>query len=330
MLKRWLIFCLLSLSNVIYAGNGTSGGGGAFVCRDSQKNILNSELLDLWEAKYLNRLTIDKSNEGIETQIERAFSNLDKFHTPYLDTIKEELEIILNKAIALPKGVTIKAPTDANNNYEKPGCPLEGMMFYDGDLDHVVYNPETYNYLLSNTDKAAVWAHEAIYKVLRDRFNETDSKNTRKLVGCLFSNDCESKYSLMTIEELLKNDPSPMKVICEDGDTTIYVTGSNTNKYGNFIALHTYYTKLDNINLKYPAYETKYDPETNSWLGGLFLQGLENNGLQLAKGTSQINTISYRLENNKMLWRPSSIRHNYYYNSNSTRSREVKCKQVNL
>lgn len=132
-------------------GGTSGGGGGAYVCRDKYNQIINSELLDLWEAKKLAKLDISRSEESIEIQIERALSKFPSHYIipsaklTFLDKIKNELKIIQSSAHRLDDSndISLQAPTDSNTNYQKRGCPLEGMMFYDGELGHVVYIGDT-------------------------------------------------------------------------------------------------------------------------------------------------------------------------------------------
>ena len=65
-------------------------------------------------------------------------------------------------------------------------------MLYNGDSNQLDMKEEIFSKLKTKTDIAATWAHEAIYKILREKNAHTSSKLTRRLVGCLFSddNDC--------------------------------------------------------------------------------------------------------------------------------------------
>jgi hypothetical protein len=74
----------------------------------------------------------------------------------------------------------------------KPGCPLEGMLYYDAERapqPGVVVDSAIFSKLQSATDIAAAWVHEAVYKVYRDKFKATASVDARKVTACLFATD---------------------------------------------------------------------------------------------------------------------------------------------
>lgn len=267
--KMLLILMFISCASLSRAGGVDGGGGGAFVCRDSKGNLLNSELLDLWEAGKINQLEIERSQDEIDIQIENAILKLDPLLTEFLNPIRLEVKTIMANARALSADVGLPVPKDANPKYQKKNCSLEGMMYFDGDLNKVFYNMETYEKLLSNTDKAAAWAHEAIYKYMREHYGETNSFNSRKLVGCLFAKDCDLKSSLMTIEERLKiestsNDESGVLFKCADEKSEFYISGNSTQEIVNglerqvFHQKKVYYTKVNNWTFRFPQVDNFY------------------------------------------------------------------------
>ncbi len=197
-MKSFLVAVLLLAVIQVKAGPSTSGGGGAFVCRDSKGQVTSSELLDLWEAKNLLNWKVEYSKDPVDTQIQKALSRLKLIDTYIADVVEKELIKIRAEAFYLPSTIALNAPVDANHLYTKPGCPLEGMLYYDGDRmpnAGLVVDNTIFKKLLTPTDVAASWIHEAYYKVYRDVLYpgtmpfgpQKTSISSRRMTGCLFS-----------------------------------------------------------------------------------------------------------------------------------------------
>lgn len=147
----------------------------------------------------------------------------------------------------MPAGVKLAFPHDALPNFEKPDCQLQGLMFFDGDQDIVLYDPILKSKLVSKTDEAALWMHEALYKVLRDKFGEATSVATRKAVACVFSSQgCIDK--LMTLEQHLPKNQKVYK--CNNRDVTYFFFQSRRDQSKMSLIL----TRFLGKELKYPAY----------------------------------------------------------------------------
>jgi hypothetical protein len=223
----------LGFSFNVFAGNGTSGGGGAFVCRDNEKNILSSYLLDLWEAQKINNQEIVFSNVSSEEQINNAIEKLNKVDSYLASETAQQVELIFNSARYLPDDISLPAPApaDANSKYQKKDCPLEGMMFYDGDLDQLQIVPSVFNKLATNTDIAAAKLHEALYYVFRNNTIENVQSNIstsipiRNLVGCLFSRNDDCLISNFSKNNILSNSDSAY--LCESPNFSFYLLKKN-------------------------------------------------------------------------------------------------------
>lgn len=167
-------------------GGVDSGGGGAFKCADGK-----TELLDLWEAEAIYDLSITRSNEDVVTQFKRAASKLASIDSALPGEVTTIAQKLFDEKISLKAGIELEPPRDANSNYKKSGCSLVGMMFFDRLKQKLVIDDKHFNKLKSNTDIAAGMMHEAWYLLVRKNQTAnakvTDSVNSRKLVGCLFS-----------------------------------------------------------------------------------------------------------------------------------------------
>lgn len=203
-LLAYLLFFLTIMARAQQAvGPGDGGGGGAYVCRNPDGSIKSSMLVDLWEAERTTfngrKLKIKYSDEDPHAQFERAMDKLREQDPELADVVAQEKENIFRRAEMLADDEEIPVPDDLKTRRNPKGCSATGMMYYEedskyfaGDSDKLVVDKEIFKALRTKTDIAAAWAHEAIYKVFRDRKGQRDSKLTRRLVGCLFSDgkDC--------------------------------------------------------------------------------------------------------------------------------------------
>lgn len=222
-------------------GGESSGGGGGFYCSGTD----STEALDLWEGRTVYGFEIPSSNENIKLQIERALINLELL-APYLvDNVRALVGPLIEESLALPLDVELAFPHDALPDFQKKNCKLAGLMFYDGDAKRVRFDSFLLSKLVSKTDEAALWLHEAIYKALRDNFGETNSKASRKVVACIFSvSGCFDK--LKTLDQLL---PIDRKIYqCYNKSVTYYYFESSQNRI-SFILV-----RAIGKELTYPAY----------------------------------------------------------------------------
>ncbi len=192
---KYSVLVALFVSSVSFAGPGSSGGGGAYVCRNPDQSINKSLLADLWEAQNFmfgyptgkRKLSITKTNESWQDQLEAALIKLEAVDPIFANNVRVELAYLQTHVNDLPLDIGITLPADLDISYFPEGCPAEGMMRYDGVTEHLDIKRGVFSALETQTDIAAAWGHEAIYKVLRERSGQETSGNARHLNACLFS-----------------------------------------------------------------------------------------------------------------------------------------------
>jgi hypothetical protein len=205
-----------------HAGTVSDGGGGAYVCRDAAKKIISSHLVDLWEAENVEwtwpnngqprvarTIKIRFSNANPEQQFQAALSRIAKLDGALADEIKREKTGIFAKPHKLPESISISVPEDLRNTYFPTSCEAEGMMLYRGDKDMLDIRPDIFAALATNTDIAAAWMHEALYKVLRTGAPIPNSKKVRRLNACLFSTDENCLRAMDVLKPLLSIEETP-------------------------------------------------------------------------------------------------------------------------
>ncbi len=185
-LYKKLFIVTLFISRLSLAGGESSGGGGAAVCRDNNKKIVSAQLLDLYEGVVRFNYNIPQINQSAKDQILNALS---KINDPLLkQLIKQTIVQIIDSVTFLPLGVGMAPTTDLGEEYAvvvPEGCAIEPIGFYESDgtlkISRSVYNA------LSETNRAAFFMHESIYKIARDLSYKKDSSESRKTVAAVFS-----------------------------------------------------------------------------------------------------------------------------------------------
>ncbi|MBS1986296.1 MAG: hypothetical protein JST16_19205 [Bdellovibrionales bacterium] len=191
-LRRFFLGSWLAFSFLAWGGNDVGHGGGAWVKRDSAGNVIDAQFLDLWEGPVLEGLTMLKSQDNQAKQIEAALVKLDRWNPAFSEQVRREYNDLSKILIYLPPDVGLAAPTDINSDLTYRGYQLEGVAQYreassSSPERQLLINSELLN-RLPPRDQAALWIHEAVYKVLRDWPNrDADSVRTRRLVARLFS-----------------------------------------------------------------------------------------------------------------------------------------------
>lgn len=239
-----LISFILTISMQTLAqrqGGESSGGGGGFVCRNKAGVATSVELLDLWESPFVFGWTPQNSTLPYEQQIDAAVAKLKIIYAIMGLDIEAAVSLVKSQMAAVPQGVSVPTPTDTGHLFEKPGCPFEGLMYYSGTYSRLFYVNDYFK-LLSETHKAAMIMHEAIYYFLRDYLHDTDSMRSRKIVACLFSPDCTAN---ITAASLTKNMVAVYH--CDNANISYDVYAPKTTSTPSMVKI--IFNKLSGINL---------------------------------------------------------------------------------
>lgn len=203
-MKKLIMLSLLTIAVSAHAGNDGGGGGGIVI----DGKVLLLDLVEASRPKEQGGLTekglnIVESQESVEVQVERALSRLDMWRqaanldlglaSEVRNTHAEILKITRN----ISASYDLAFPVDANLNFISRNDKLVGIARWETDHTgkETLWLDNKYHSLMSNTHKAALEVHEAVYKVLRAKLNHQDSKLTRAIVGYLFSDLKPKKLS---------------------------------------------------------------------------------------------------------------------------------------
>jgi formylglycine-generating enzyme required for sulfatase activity len=170
------------------AGVGTHGGIG-MSCKNANGALSSVELLYLVEGRELYGFAIANSGASVDEQITGALAKLPdeafrKYFTREIQKIRNEQRVIDAKYILVPTG-------DYSTPIIPKNCDLVQIAIYYGRESKVLLNQDLFN-MLGNADKAALYIHEAAYKLFRDATKATSSDEARQLVGALFAQGDQS------------------------------------------------------------------------------------------------------------------------------------------
>lgn len=195
LLTSFAVFGMMTVSPTYAQAVQEAHGGGAVVCRNpSNGSIRSVELLDVWEAE-LEGWKPQDAQQGFDRLTQVLLDRLSLLNPEFAEHVKQALPEIMAMRKDVPSGVGIVPPDDARNNLIKEGCSLEGVARFVTATtnpvgtprpDTLYVNPRLYE-KMDPLSQAALWIHEAIYKVLRDMENAKDSVLTRQLVAAISS-----------------------------------------------------------------------------------------------------------------------------------------------
>jgi hypothetical protein len=171
-------------------GTGSSGGGKVIVCRNAHNGAIeNSMLLDLYEAVHIYGLQLHTPLTNIESELQRFLEDLEISTVDNPQPVSNEsLTRIANIVNNLQfTDITLTAIGDTGNAAAAPaGCSLEQLAIYNDVSNKITVQKEIWN-SLDSMNRAALVAHELIYRQHRVEGGETTSRIARRYVGMLFS-----------------------------------------------------------------------------------------------------------------------------------------------
>lgn len=194
--KSMLTVMLALLASVgANASNESGNGGGAWVCQNSDNlgTIRWARLVDLYEGRTEFGLNIPEiqNREYLEiadtVMVRRLFpvsEDLYRSVNEKLETVKARL-VMVNADLAVVNDSLYRIQPARR---ECLGGTISYVQLANFTNDHrILIQQNLFNDPhLSETDKAALLIHEAVYAYLRDQGDE-NSVRTRKIVGLLFS-----------------------------------------------------------------------------------------------------------------------------------------------
>ncbi|MCB0367933.1 MAG: hypothetical protein KDD45_00480 [Bdellovibrionales bacterium] len=178
-----LIFITLTIliSEFIFAGAISGGGGQGIVCRDVKGNITSAQSMDLYEGRIVYGLHISTNATPFQTQAKLAVSTIVSPVGRLIEYYSEQIQKYMR---IMPVGVQLQPINDSLDVIIPPkGCAIEQLANYYNDKN-ILISGDIWN-ALSETDRAALILHEAVYATNRI-VGATDSRQSRHVVASLF------------------------------------------------------------------------------------------------------------------------------------------------
>lgn len=198
MIRYLLLVCLfVGYAQISYAGNTDGGGAGALICRSGNK------LYDLWEAgvpRLLSKsgLRISYSKAAVDLQVEKAIVRLEQANPSFGERLRWEVDFFYKHRAGMPSGTKISPPKDLDSVLVDSNCKeIAGLARWLDEKNIVYVDEALFKSLKTNTDRAALIVHEAIYRVLREQ-DHAHSLNSsfpaRLIVAYLFSDIVPTQF----------------------------------------------------------------------------------------------------------------------------------------
>lgn len=247
----------ISLANFVYspdtqAGTKDGGGGKGVVCRHKDGTLKGSvRVLDLWEAEWVHRLTIPRTQEPVDVQVERAIRKIttlnewgfmgsltdidnkfyvgkEYFYYTLMKMVPQFLQRNLYTNVSWREGVILELTPDSYERMRPRHCDIEQLVRYEDDLQSVEIDADLVD-KMGPTDFAALVVHEVFYKFLREQgrnLPELHSLRTRRVVGLAFAGQ-----EFTTVESTLPKDKSKYITCGAIGAATkIYIHPERENR----------------------------------------------------------------------------------------------------
>ncbi len=153
------------------------------VCRNRGGDILNVEMLDVYEGRIRN-LVFAAEPADINARIGMTESRMSS-NPSFLGQFQNELVRVRSGWMLLPSGAGLEYADETFPTFNRRGCSLEqvarytdeGMIYVDRDLFS----------RMDDLNKAALYLHAVIYRIARNQEQETRSVRTRSIVAHLLA-----------------------------------------------------------------------------------------------------------------------------------------------
>lgn len=182
-MKSILLIGSLLLSSLTFAGE-KGNGGGVHLC----PSLGTVEMYDLYEGYARYDVARTQKVLSVDEYLAQALEKLRGVSPRFEKLVRNKIQYLKSGHIIFRKGIRLTLSDDANILMTDEGCSYEQMANWDNLSEGIIVKKEYFD-RLQDLDKAALYLHEAIYKVARDLFDVKNSDLTRKLVGLTLSDE---------------------------------------------------------------------------------------------------------------------------------------------
>ena len=211
----------LAAGSQAFAGPGDAGGGNAVVCKEDDGSV-KAQVLDYYEAKLLNDITIDlgAANLTYQQKVDVALNRLAEVDLGLSNTLKKSAEEFY-KSTAFIEKARLEPVPDSKHIFIPEGCDISQIAVqiqreYPGQKIYYV-NKKIWD-LMDSDSKAGLVLHEIIYRNAIAG-GATDSKGARFMNSVISSAD---KFGELTYQEYTD---VARKTKLKSGDSPSYYQG---------------------------------------------------------------------------------------------------------
>lgn len=202
-----LSLLLMAFAASVHAGEGAVGnGGGTWVCREQNGDVRWVKLVDLFEAQGEFGLTLAQLQGKYEDIVDQTYLRLYRANPKFAEAVLKRLDelnylrpsndviwtddtlSVIDDSLYRLKPSVRKCTGGLLGSDPKSGEPMipYGQVVNFKNDGKLLVQSELFNNL-TETEKAALVYHEAIYALRRDVAGDKNSVSTRRIIGLLFS-----------------------------------------------------------------------------------------------------------------------------------------------
>jgi formylglycine-generating enzyme required for sulfatase activity len=233
---------LTASQSAVAKEGGIGNGGGTWVCQnnDSLGTIRWAKLVDLYEGRTeFSRSIPEVKNLDSDQIVDQIMvRRLFPISEDLYKSINDELETVKSNLVMVNADLQIVDDALYRIRPMKTEC-LGGTISYVQLANYTDYGKILIQENLfqdphlSETDKAALMIHEAVYAFLRDRYSDKTSVRARKLVGLLFSTINQESLK-KEIEKLLGGGLDAVAMDFVRVRAGSFMMGSSDNESGRY------------------------------------------------------------------------------------------------
>jgi hypothetical protein len=188
-MKSLFILGMVLFGANTFAGNEKGNGGGIHYCQGQE----TQELYDIYEAQARYGYEIKDDKSPVNAQINKALAKIKKANPFIARVVEEKIKYLQNGHTIIREKIKLTPIGDAKILLVDEGCSYQQLANWDEVSGNLLVKKDYFD-KMSNTNKAAFYIHETLYKVGRDldlltlnADGSTNSDEIRRMVGEIFS-----------------------------------------------------------------------------------------------------------------------------------------------
>jgi hypothetical protein len=177
----WTALCMAIAPAKLALAGAAGHGGAAVVCASS------AEMLDLYEGSNVYGLTFTQPTSGTPAAVANAVLNKLNNYPAFKALLKQEIAGVLENARVMDIGAQNIPTDDVFPIITHAGCSITTAAMYVNNEDIILVDNGIFN-SFNVLNQAALYLHEAVFKIAREHGNALNSIAARKITAYLLSN----------------------------------------------------------------------------------------------------------------------------------------------